>query len=149
MGIRYYFNPDDLAYAVRDVLSADTTLRGSSYLNSTDARIFTGSLPRDSGDRSILVEVGAGMNVSEMQTYSLTVRVHCYVPLLSNNQIDPKVHTILERCEQLLNGNMITITNARCRPLYSEGCVPAYFDEYTGVNKAHGILLLTCHVDPD
>jgi len=148
MAIRFYLNPDDVLNGVRTPLAADSTLQGSSYLNSSSLRIFTGRVPRTDAANLLLIELNPPATVSMSQTYDYEVRVHAYCDLLSNGQIPSNCNKIVERCEQILNDRILTVTNANCRPMVSLGIIPAYYDESDTLDKAHAVLRLEVRVDP-
>ncbi len=148
MAYRVYFNPDDLSSAIKTVLAADVILQGGTYLNTLTNPIWINRIPRDAFTTALLVEA-LTLNVTPSQSYSFLVRVHCYTELLNNGQMDARTNKILERCEHLLNGNMVTITNAKCQPLYSNGIQSAFFDPQDSMNKAHGVLSLMATINPN
>ena len=148
MGIRFYLNPDDVLAGVYAVVNGDAILKGSSYLNTTGLAVYTTRLPRDVGERAILIEANPAATVTMSQTYDFEIRIHSYVDLLPNGQINTVTNKISERCEQLLNDTILSIVNATCRPMVSLAPVPAYYDDEDSVDKGHAILRLQVRVDP-
>jgi hypothetical protein len=130
-------NPSVPVNALRDVLIADTTLQGSSYLTSS-GRIFTRRAPAGQASPFLVIEAKEIFSNGIFQ-FTGEIRIFCYTALLSNGQIDARGDLILYRCQELLNDQQIAITGMSVVSL-TTSVVPSFFDPESDDSKARGVL---------
>jgi len=132
------FNVETLMTAVKAPLLADATLSNSSYLNGSN-KIFNGKAPRDGNIKNPYVVVSLDQWAGETSYGLGELRVTNYCELLPNGQIDPKGNLILNRCQELLNNAVLTITGSTIQPLLCLGVIPHFWDPQD-LSKSRGLV---------
>lgn len=141
------FNPTNIIDAVYDTLNSDSTLRGSSYLNGTK-KIFKRRAYHYENTRYIVITLDQWIPDS-MNNYSGELRIYVYTKILANGQIDEAGDLVLNRSEELLNDQILTLSGGAIRPLMTLGIIPSYFDPISDNSKARGVLRMRVEAGMD
>ncbi len=136
----FYFNPQDIITAAYNLLIADSTIIGSTYLTSS-GRIYRNRYPDTVEAPFCLITLDSWIP-DDNHFCSGELRVFCFTKLLGNGQIDERGNRILSRCEQLLNNQVLTVSGATAKPLYSLGIVSSFYNSGDDKSKARGVLRL-------
>jgi hypothetical protein len=145
--MNFDFNPSLLQDAIYNILNNDATLQQSDYLKSSN-KIFRSRAPRTPAPVApYIVEEILELIPDDMGLYKSEIRLHIYLALLSNGQIDVTAgHRIVNRCEILLNNVTPALTEGVAMPLITLGVVPMMYDTQADDSKAKTVLRLEAEV---